>query len=330
MTVIDDTEHQRITHALSFEDTTLLPELVGEHNSNLQIMEHALELSIETRGNEIHVSGEHSHVQAAQDILYVLWDRLKKKQNVTSQDVKAAIRFHQNPQREENGYSIEDYLDDKTVIHLKKKSLSPRSPRQAEYIKAMNSHDMVFGIGPAGTGKTYLAVAMAVSLYQKKEIERMIFCRPAVEAGEHLGFLPGDMQEKIDPYLRPIYDALHDMMHIRDVEKLIEDGRIEIAPLAFMRGRTLKNAFVVMDEAQNTTSMQMKMFLTRMGEGTRMVVNGDITQIDLPKGTHSGLIEAEKILKNVHEIAKIHFTSEDVIRHGLVSKIINAYEKAKK
>jgi len=222
------------------------------------------------------------------------------------------------------GVSISSHAGIKTY---KNKLISPRSPNQKHYIEAIKNHDMVFGVGPAGTGKTFLAVAAAVHMYQEGLIERMVFCRPAVEAGENLGFLPGDMLEKIDPYLRPIFDALHEMMPPDEVPKKIESGDIEIAPLAFMRGRTLKNAFVVLDEAQNTTSMQMKMFLTRMGQGTRMVITGDPSQVDLPHNTQSGLKEAMSILSSVEEVPFVHFDAQDVVRHKLVSKIIEAYDR---
>lgn len=219
-------------------------------------------------------------------------------------------------------------FDEKSGIKTyKNKLISPRSPNQARYIEEIRNNDMVFGVGPAGTGKTFLAVAAGVQMYKDGLVERLIFCRPAVEAGENLGFLPGDMLEKIDPYLRPIYDALHEMMPGDKVLKKITNGDIEIAPLAFMRGRTLKNAFVVLDEAQNTTSMQMKMFLTRMGQGTHMVVTGDPSQIDLPQNAKSGLKEAMAILDSVEDVPFVHFEASDVVRHKLVTKIINAYDK---
>ncbi|MCI5059457.1 MAG: PhoH family protein [Alphaproteobacteria bacterium] len=263
----------------------------------------------------------------------MLWEKIQRNQDVTTSEIDAALRFTQTQKPHHNGGNMPK--DDKTPLYDEKagiktadnKLISPRSPNQVSYIEAIRGNDMVFGIGPAGTGKTFLAVASAVAMYQAGEIERMVFCRPAVEAGEQLGFLPGDMLEKIDPYLRPIFDALHDMMQGDQVIKKMENGDIEIAPLAFMRGRTLKNAFVVLDEAQNTTSMQMKMFLTRMGEGTRMVITGDPSQIDLPAGVQSGLKEAMTILHNVEEVPFIHFDKTDVVRHKLVTKIIEAYDK---
>ncbi len=272
------------------------------------------------------ISGDKKDVKIAQDILTYLFQKTKEGREITVSEIDSSYRFltSNSPKTKEAKMPFDK---DSGIKTSKNKLIAPRSPNQATYIDTIKSHDMVFGVGPAGTGKTFLAVAMAVQMYQDGLIERMVFCRPAVEAGENLGFLPGDMLEKIDPYLRPIFDALHEMMPADDVPKKIEQGHIEIAPLAFMRGRTLKNAFVVLDEAQNTTSMQMKMFLTRMGEGTRMVITGDPSQIDLPPGTHSGLKEAMSILNNVEEVPFIHFDAKDVVRHKLVTKIINAYDK---
>ena len=264
----------------------------------------------------------------------MLWEKIQRQQDVTTSEIDAALRFLKGEEnvpetdKTKTAKNKKALYDEKAGIKTyKNKLISPRSPNQAKYIEAIRNNDMVFGIGPAGTGKTFLAVAAAVHMYQEGLIERMVFCRPAVEAGEQLGFLPGDMLEKIDPYLRPIYDALNEMMPADEVPKKIESGEIEIAPLAFMRGRTLKNAFVVLDEAQNTTTMQMKMFLTRMGEGTRMVVTGDPSQIDLPPGTQSGLKEAMSILRDVDEVPFVHFDAGDVVRHKLVTKIIEAYDK---
>ncbi len=283
------------------------------------------------------VSGANDDVDLAKDVLQMLWKKIQRKQDVTTSEIDAALRFlkQDNKETKKGTNDVKTNVQNKEALYeeksgiktYKNKLISPRSPNQSKYIEAIKTNDMVFGIGPAGTGKTYLAVAAAVQMYQEGKIERMVFCRPAVEAGEQLGFLPGDMLEKIDPYLRPIYDALHDMMPSDDIPKKIERGEIEIAPLAFMRGRTLKNAFVVLDEAQNTTSMQMKMFLTRMGENTRMVITGDPSQIDLPPGTQSGLKEAMSILRDVEDVPFIHFNSKDVVRHKLVTKIIEAYDK---
>ena len=259
----------------------------------------------------------------------MLWEKITRKQEVTTSEIDAALRFVKQPKgknmNEKDNVAL--YDEGAGIRTSKNKLVSPRSPNQSKYIEAIRKNDMVFGIGPAGTGKTFLAVAAAVHMYQEGLIERMVFCRPAVEAGEKLGFLPGDMLEKINPYLRPIYDALHEMMPSDDILKKIDRGDIEIAPLAFMRGRTLKNAFVVLDEAQNTTSMQMKMFLTRMGEGTRMVITGDPSQVDLPPGTQSGLKEAMSILNSIQEVPFIHFDAKDVVRHKLVTKIIEAYDR---
>lgn len=319
--------------SLSFDDNSLIPYLFGEHNGHLRHLEEALSLDIASRGNTVALKGADKNVDLAKEILEMLWMKIQRKQDVTTSEIDAALRFlkgensvkDKSTSKENN---VEALYDEKAGIKTYKNTLiSPRSPNQSKYIEAIRKNDMVFGVGPAGTGKTFLAVAAAVEMYKNGDIERMIFCRPAVEAGEQLGFLPGDMLEKIDPYLRPIYDALHDMMPGEEIPKKIERGNIEIAPLAFMRGRTLKNAFVVLDEAQNTTSMQMKMFLTRMGQGTRMVITGDPSQIDLPPGTNSGLKEAMSILSHVPEVPFIHFDANDVVRHKLVTKIIEAYDK---
>jgi len=312
--------------SLTFDDNSLLTALLGSHNSHLRHLESCLPVEINNRGNALTLVGPEESVTLAKSLLEQLWDKIQKGHDVTTQDIDAGLRFmnKNNSQKAE----VKSFYEEKSAIKTyKNKLLSPRSPNQSRYIEAIRTHDMVFGIGPAGTGKTYLAVACAVEMYKQGLIERMVFCRPAVEAGEQLGFLPGDMLEKIDPYLRPIYDALHDMMPPEDIPKKMEKGDIEIAPLAFMRGRTLKNAFVVLDEAQNATAMQMKMFLTRMGEGTRMVITGDPTQTDLKKGQISGLKDAMETLDDIEEIPFIHFKAGDVVRHRLVSKIILAYDK---
>ena len=313
---------------ISFDDNSLLSLLYGEHNAHLRHLESLLDIEIATRGNKIALNGAAGDVKKAQEILKTLWTKIQRNQDVTTKEIDAALRFITGENTMANPDKKKALYDEKAGIKThKNKLISPRSPNQAKYIEAIRGNDMVFGVGPAGTGKTFLAVAAAVHMFQNGEIERMVFCRPAVEAGEKLGFLPGDMLEKINPYLRPIYDALNEMMPPDDVPKKIESGEIEIAPLAFMRGRTLKNAFVVLDEAQNTTSMQMKMFLTRMGEGTRMVITGDPSQIDLPPGTQSGLKEAMGILRDIDDIPFIRFEPEDVVRHKLFTKIINAYDK---
>lgn len=308
-------------HTLEFDNNTLLPLLYGTHNEHLHHIEKKLDLSIRDRGNTLTVKGNSRAVKKAVDVLQYLWRRLEKKQDVTLAEIDAALRFADDKKMTEKKKTAHSNM----LIQTRKKDIAPRSPTQAAYLRAIEENSMVFGLGPAGTGKTYLAVAAGVSMYLKGEVERLVFCRPAVEAGERLGFLPGDMREKIDPYLRPIYDALHDMIPHDMLEKKIIEGDIEIAPLAFMRGRTLSNAFVILDEGQNTTSMQMRMFLTRMGESSRVVVTGDMTQTDLPSGAMSGLKEAVETLKGIDDIAFINFDVKDVIRHALVGKIITAY-----
>ena len=279
------------------------------------------------------ISGQESAKHQAAQILEALWHKLQQGQEVDSQTVDSAIRFLQNRNTDtlhpdENG-GLHNFTETQVQIKTKKKKIQPRSPLQAGYIKAMHDHNLVFGIGPAGTGKTYLAVAMAVQMLEEGRIERILLTRPAVEAGERLGFLPGEMKEKMDPYMRPLYDALHDTMAVEKVQKMMATEEIEIAPLAFMRGRTLSNSFIILDEAQNTTEQQMLMFLTRMGERSHMVVTGDPSQIDLPSNVNSGLVQAERILRNESEMSFIHFTSKDVVRHRLVTKIINAYDRHK-
>jgi phosphate starvation-inducible PhoH-like protein len=327
-----------------------LPLLYGEHNANITYLEKILNIRIADRGNTLSLSGEEEQTKLGHHILSVLWDRLQKRPDSTigPADIDAVIHFSDKthlptnitpPKVEDKkkgmAYDplpntvtpINPALNDANAIQTKRKSLVPRTKNQAHYVDSLRNKEMVFGIGPAGTGKTYLAVAVGVEMFEKQMIERLVFCRPAVEAGEKLGFLPGDMREKVDPYLRPIYDALHDFLGAERVEKMLERGEIEIAPLAFMRGRTLSHAYVVLDEAQNTTSTQMKMFLSRMGEGSRMVVTGDPSQNDLPYNQISGLKEATEILHGIEDIAFIHFTNSDVVRHKLVGKILNAYDK---
>ncbi len=313
-------------HVLEFRNNNLVPLLFGERNTHIAHLEKKLGIHIADRGNQLTLSGDKASVEKAEKVLNSLWDMLNKNQDVGTAEIDAALRFLEKPNGKNGHHKMND---EKFAIQTKKKTIGPRSPNQALYIKAIQENSMVFGLGPAGTGKTYLAVSIAVSMYLSGEVERLIFCRPAVEAGERLGFLPGDMKEKVDPYLRPIYDALQDMMPWDLIVKKMETGEIEVAPLAFMRGRTLSNAFVILDEAQNTTATQMKMFLTRMGESSRMVITGDITQTDLPVGIKSGLRDAVEILGDIPEIKFINFTKEDVIRHPLVGKIVNAYDKKK-
>ena len=317
---------------MTFQDNSLLPLLFGEHDAHLKYLENMLHVDISSRGNMVSIKGQSKAMQTAEAVLEMMWSRLQKDQDVSVSDFDAALRFARGERTASpiNGAhpARENFLDERAGIKsiTPGKTVNPRTANQSAYLEAIRAHDMVFGIGPAGTGKTFLAVAAAVEMYRAGEVERLIFTRPAVEAGERLGFLPGDLLEKIDPYLRPIYDSLRELMPGETVQKKMASGDIEIAPLAFMRGRTLKNAFVVLDEAQNTTAMQMKMFLTRMGEGTRMVITGDPTQTDLPNGTASGLREAVGILGDIPEVAFIHFDKNDVVRHRLVGKIIAAYD----
>jgi phosphate starvation-inducible PhoH-like protein len=307
----------------------LVPLLFGEHNRHIAYLEKKLGVQIADRGNTLSLSGPEDDIRKAMRVLRTLWSRLENNHEVGPAEIDAAIRFNEaNAEGSTHTEVKRRMADEKITLQTRKKLISPRSPNQAAYIKAIQKHPMVFGLGPAGTGKTYLAVAVGASMFLAGEVERLIFCRPAVEAGERLGFLPGDMKEKIDPYLRPIYDAMHDMMPWDLMMKRMETGDIEVAPLAFMRGRTLSNAFVILDEAQNTTSTQMKMFLTRMGESSRMVITGDLTQTDLPRGEKSGLRDAVEILEGIEDIHFTRFAKEDVVRHPLVSKIVNAYDDA--
>jgi phosphate starvation-inducible PhoH-like protein len=308
--------------ARTFDDNRLLPILFGEHHQHLSELESALGVSILAHGNEVKIRGSDEARDAAAAVLDELYARILRGQMIDSGDVLGAARLAVAAPKGEASLPPGD-----PVYHVRtwRKVIAPRSPTQARYIEAIRNNDLVFGLGPAGTGKTYLAVAAAVSLLYQNQVERIILSRPAVEAGERLGFLPGDLKEKVDPYLQPLYDALRDMMPGEQVRRRLESGEIEVAPLAFMRGRTLSNAFVILDEAQNTSPMQMKMFLTRLGPKSRMVVTGDPTQVDLPAASPSGLREAESILKNVSGLAFIHFDEADVVRHSLVMKIVKAY-----
>jgi phosphate starvation-inducible PhoH-like protein len=308
---------------IHFDDNALLPLFVGAQDAHLKHIEQSLDIDIRNRSGHLTLTGNSRAVKIAEDVLTYLWGRLKRNRDVTIPEIDSAIRFAKDVKM--TGKKKES--DSNIVIRTKKKSISPRSPGQAEYIKTMYDHSLVFGLGPAGTGKTYLAVAIAVSLYLEGKVERLILCRPAIEAGERLGFLPGDMKDKIDPYLRPIYDSLQDMMPYDVLQKKMETGEIEVAPLAFMRGRTLSNAFVILDEAQNATVAQMKMLLTRMGENSRMVVTGDTGQCDLPKGVSSGLKDAVERLSGIDQDVAVHQLGiKDVVRHKLVGKIIRAYD----
>lgn len=313
---------------MDFDDNKLLPLLFGEHNGFLRHIEKELSVSLVTRGNLISIEGSSVAVARARTALETLWERLKKGLPVGLAEVEAALRMTSDrlgvKAREAALASITEPHDGASTSHNK---ITPRSLGQSAYLDLMAGKEMVFAVGPAGTGKTYLAVAEAVGMLKSGRVDRIIISRPAVEAGENLGFLPGDMKEKVDPYLRPIYDALYELLPDDQVAKKLETGIIEIAPLAFMRGRTLKDAFVIVDEAQNTTPMQMKMLLTRMGANSRMVITGDVTQIDLPRGMQSGLLEAIGVLKPIKDIGFIELTAEDVVRHALVSKIVSAYDK---
>jgi len=300
-----------------FQDNTLLHMLFGPADAHLHHIEQKLGVKLASRGNQVLAAGDQNLVEAAMATLDRLYDRLSDGLEVGTADIDAALRFEQEP---------DPAAGPVPTIITRKRHVQARTPTQAAYMRAMEKHQLVFGLGPAGTGKTYLAVAQAVSMMLKGEVDRIILSRPAVEAGERLGFLPGDMKDKVDPYLRPLYDALNDMLPGDQVAKRLAAGDIEVAPLAFMRGRTLAHAFVILDEAQNTTPMQMKMFLTRLGEHSRMVITGDLSQVDLPSGMPSGLRDALGILEGVEGIGRIAFTDKDVVRHELVARIVRAYD----
>ena len=296
--------------------------LFGTYDENLKHLEGQFSVRIRTTGNELIVEGEPADVARAEKVLDQLATLVRGGYRLAKGDVKTAAQLVEQDENVE----LADYFLRSTTRTSGKRQVVPKSVTQKRYLDAIEQHDIVFGIGPAGTGKTYLAMAQAVSFLLAKRVSRIILARPAVEAGEKLGFLPGDLQEKVNPYLRPLYDALYDMIELDRVERLIERGTIEVAPIAFMRGRTLNDAFVILDEAQNTTSEQMKMFLTRLGFGSKAVVTGDVTQIDLPTGRTSGLVEAVKVIGSVPGIAFIHFDEKDVVRHSLVQQIVKAYE----
>ena len=310
---------------LEFPDNRLLIDLCGEFDRNLAQIEHQMGVHILRRGNRLAVIGDKGAREQAAAVLRSLYARLEGGRSVAAGDVDGALRMGRPVAPATEGEQIE-LFNPGMELRTRKKPIEPRTEAQKAYVANLFTHELGFGIGPAGTGKTYLAVAVGVTMFIAGAVERIVLSRPAVEAGERLGFLPGDMKEKVDPYMQPLYDALNDFLPAKQVEKLIQEKRIEIAPLAFMRGRTLSNAFVVLDEAQNATSMQMKMFLTRLGEGSRMVITGDRTQVDLPRGTASGLAEAERILKGVRGVTFNYFTAKDVVRHPLVARIIEAYE----
>ncbi len=309
---------------VSFEDNRLIQQLAGEQNSHLKTIEKQLGIRVHLRGNQVTISGDPPHARLAEQLLKQLAELLKKGYPLYNSDIVYAISI-----LSENVHgNLKDIFMDEVFIASNKRIIAPKSVRQKEYIEAIRRHDIVFGIGPAGTGKTYLAMATAVAALIKEQVRRIVLVRPAVEAGEKLGFLPGDLAEKVNPYLRPLYDALHDMMDYEKAANLLQRGVIEVAPLAFMRGRTLNDAFVILDEAQNTTSEQMKMFLTRLGMGSKSVITGDITQIDLPENKTSGLVEAMRLLDGIEGIRFIFFSKRDVVRHRLVQEIIEAYERS--
>jgi phosphate starvation-inducible PhoH-like protein len=313
--------------ALTFDDNRLASALFGQYGQNLALLERRLNVVATSRGNQVTIEGTREACEQARRVLESLYDRLKHGDELVAGDVDGTIRlalsqgslFDFDPAASRESFE---------EINLRKRRVRARTAAQDAYLRALKRHPLVFSTGPAGTGKTWLAVAHAVQLFERKDVDRIVLSRPAVEAGERLGFLPGDMREKVDPYLRPIYDALYDLMDARIVERALQSGEIEIAPLAFMRGRTLANAAVILDEAQNTTAMQMKMLLTRLGENSRMVVTGDPSQVDLPSGQTSGLADAVRLLEGIEGIARVSFTSADVIRHELVARIVEAYDKA--
>ena len=307
---------------LAFADNDLVQTLFGQQNQHLRIIDRLLQIKSNVRGNEVILEGPEPALELAARTLEELYNLLQAGYPITGQDVQYALRII----RENPATDLKTIFLDTVYISALKRRITPKSLNQKHYLQAIRNFDMVFGIGPAGTGKTYLAMAMAVASLINNECSRIVLTRPAVEAGEKLGFLPGDLFEKVNPYLRPLYDALHDMMDFDKASQLMQRGVIEVAPLAFMRGRTLNNAFVILDEAQNTTSEQMMMFLTRLGFGSKAVITGDITQIDLPTGTRSGLKEVREILTNIEGITFIYFNKNDVVRHPLVQDIILAYE----
>ncbi len=335
---IDTPSHLELQ--IEFDDNSLLSLLFGEHDQNLARIEQKLGVMLASRGNQLAITGPAWAAEAAHHCLDSLYGKLKDGTEIDQGEVDAAIRW-----ASDSGPNIDSNVGGKAggktggrhksaahdlIINTRRRKISPRTPAQADYIRAMEDYELVFSLGPAGTGKTYLAVATAVSLLMAGEVDRIILSRPAVEAGERLGFLPGDLREKIDPYLRPLYDALYDMLPADQVAKRLASGEIEVAPLAFMRGRTLAHSFIILDEAQNTTPVQMKMCLTRLGENSRMVVTGDPSQVDLPDGTRSGLADATETLEGVEGLTFVRFTDTDMVRHTLVTRVVQAYEKAER
>ncbi|WP_129704819.1 PhoH family protein [Priestia megaterium] len=315
---------QLVTINVQLDDSNEAISLFGVQDANLKRIEEEMQVSIISRGETVVVSGSTENVQLVEEMLKKLLNIIRKNISISERDVVYAIQLAKKNSLE----FFEDVYEEEIGKNVKGKTIRVKTLGQSQYISAIKKNDLVFGIGPAGTGKTYLAVVMAVNALKNGHVQRIILTRPAVEAGESLGFLPGDLKEKVDPYLRPLYDALHDVLGTEHTQRLIERGVIEIAPLAYMRGRTLDDAFVILDEAQNTTMAQMKMFLTRLGFGSKMVITGDVSQIDLPKGAQSGLSAVSKILTNVKGISFVHLEQSDVVRHPLVGRIIQAYEQA--
>lgn len=314
------------TERVTFDSNELVRSLYGENNENLRLIEKRLNIIINIRGNELILQGAPSELEMAENLLSQLYGLLKEGYPIYERDVEYSLRILGSDHKAE----LKPIFLDRVYIPSKKKTITPKSVNQKNYIDSIRKYDIVIGIGPAGTGKTYLAMAMAIASLIKKEVNRVVLARPAVEAGERLGFLPGDLYEKVNPYLRPLYDALHDMMDFEGASRLMQSGVIEVAPLAFMRGRTLNDSFIILDEAQNATPEQMKMFLTRLGFSSKTVITGDITQTDLPEGKTSGLIQARDILAHIPDIKFVYFGREDVVRHPLVQEIIDAYDRVEK
>lgn len=311
---------------LEIKDQTEIQGLFGPNDVHLKRMEEKLNVSIVTRGEDVIVHGSKELEGLVRDVLQTLLKLQRKGVAISERDVVYAVELAKRNQLDE----LKDLYDERLMITSKGKTITAKTLGQKHYVSAMKKYDMVFGIGPAGTGKTFLAVVMAVIALKEGRVKRIVLARPAVEAGESLGFLPGDLKEKVDPYLRPIYDALHEILGVEQTARLMERGTIEVAPLAYMRGRTLEEAFIILDEAQNTTDEQMKMFLTRLGFGSKMVINGDLTQIDLPRGKKSGLNTAINVLQNIKQIGFVYLQENDVVRHTLVQRIIEAYERMEK
>ncbi len=314
---MQDSFHKEV----SFEDNNILKSLYGERNTNAKEIERVFGVQLHIRGNKLRIEGEQKHIDRTERFLSEMYGLIEKGYQIEPGDIELASRIALSDKN-----SLEDIFLDTICISTRKRIIAPKSIAQKHYIDSIRKNDVVFSIGPAGTGKTYLVMAMAVSALVNRQVSKIILIRPAVEAGEKLGYLPGNLYQKVDPYLRPLFDALYEMMDYDKASRMIEKGTIEIAPLAFMRGRTLNDAFVILDEAQNTTSMQMKMFLTRLGFNSKAVITGDITQIDLSEDEKSGLIEVETILKNIPNIEFVYFSNKDVVRHPIVKKIIEAYE----